>query len=137
MSVQARTKEVQSQHWMWITYYWELLSNSTTSQSFTTNWNSRQTFIQLLSRLTLEHFGRQKYKGLSNLKANINHLKAFLQVGQKLKQYKGTVSVIDSLYKLKKMGWLIGVSAKRNWLIQHKLFHKYPTFVVNKASIDI
>ena len=62
-------------------------------------------------------------------------MKAFLQVRQKVKQYKGTVPVIDSHHKLKKDELIDRCFDEKNKPTQQKLFRKRPTLVVTKNTV--
>ena len=81
------------------TYYKTIDNNPNQSQLISEN---RPTFHSMTSLFNHTHFGRHKIKGLSNSKPNCDHLKAFIQVRQKIVSLKGGAPVYKSLQKLNK-----------------------------------
>lgn len=62
----------------------------------------RPSFDSLTSLLTDVHFGRHKIKGISKIKPNCDHFKAFIQVRHKINDFKGGAPVYKSLQQVKR-----------------------------------
>ena len=83
---------------------------------------NRKLFIDLLPDFTIIHFGKHEYKGLSKITPTCDHLKAFLQVRQKITKYKAGAPYYDSLNGIKKDKLIEMCFKKRNTPIQHRQF---------------
>ena len=83
----------------------------------------RFTFINITTLLTIEHFGRHKYKGYSKLKKpTVEQLRAFIHVRQKITQFKGRSPVYNSLKRFKQDTLIDMCFDRRNDPIQSRQF---------------
>ena len=62
----------------------------------------RPSFTCTISKLTVEVFGCHKYKGVSNIKPTVDHIKAFIQVRQVIQKYKAGHPYYESLHGIKR-----------------------------------
>ena len=66
------------------------------------NSDNRPSFDSIASLLTDMHFGRHKIKGISKIKPNCDHIKAFIQVRHKITEYKGGAPIYKPLQQIKR-----------------------------------
>ena len=76
-------------------------TTTTTSINYPVNTN-RTSFMDIVTHLTTEHFGRHKHKGLSKYKPSAPQLKSFIHVRQVVDKFKGKAPVYKSFKGVKK-----------------------------------
>lgn len=88
---------------------------------------SKKTFTDIMTDLSVVHFGRHKYKGLSkHCKPTMEQLQSFIQVRQPIVKYKGKSPVYISLKSKKKDELIDMCVANRLTVIQEQKFKQAP-----------